>query len=363
MPIKHAIWKVGNSADRLVEGSLASEQILEEMIVSDPRILSDDWMIIGRQEDTGRGGRIDLLGIAPDGTLVLIELKRARTPREVVAQALDYAGWVEELSAERISEIFGRFSGGKNFQTAFEERFNVKVGEDSLNQNHQVVIVASTLDDSTERIVRYLSDREIPINVLFFQVFQLGEEQLLSRTWLVDPAETQLHVASGSQRANQPWNGEFYVSFGHGAERDWGEAQEFGFISAGGGNWYTRTLNLLNVGDRIWVNIPSEGYVGVGRVRGLRTAATDFTLTVEGNQVPALDVLKAGHYHRSLAGNPDEAEYFVPVTWIQTVPFQQRYSEPGLFGNQNTICQPTAEKWRHTIERLKARFSKWDDKT
>jgi len=45
-------------------------------------------MLIGRQEETGHGGRIDLLGIAPDGTLVLIEVKRSRTPREVVAQAL-----------------------------------------------------------------------------------------------------------------------------------------------------------------------------------------------------------------------------------------------------------------------------------
>ena len=52
-------------------------------------------MIIGRQEDTGFGGRIDLLAIAPDGTLILIELKRGRTPREVVAQAIDYATWLE----------------------------------------------------------------------------------------------------------------------------------------------------------------------------------------------------------------------------------------------------------------------------
>jgi len=40
------------------------------------------------------GGRIDLLAIAPDGALVIIEIKRGRTPREVVAQALDYAGCV-----------------------------------------------------------------------------------------------------------------------------------------------------------------------------------------------------------------------------------------------------------------------------
>jgi type I restriction enzyme, R subunit len=28
-------------------------------------------------------------------------------------------------------------------------------------------------------------------------------------------------------------------------------------------------------------------------------------------------------------------------------------------GNQNTVCQPTTPKWRHTIERLKAHFPKW----
>jgi RecB family endonuclease NucS len=75
MPVKHAIWKVGSPPQRLSEVSLETEQVLEDMIVSDPRILSEDWMLIGRQEETGHGGRIDLLGIAPDGTLVLIELK------------------------------------------------------------------------------------------------------------------------------------------------------------------------------------------------------------------------------------------------------------------------------------------------
>src|SRR5271157_3225996 len=94
MPIRHAIWRVAPKPDPLAESSLAKEQLLEDMIVAAPPILSDEWMLIGRQEDTGYGGRIDLLAIAPDGSLVLIELKRDRTPREVVAQALDYASWV-----------------------------------------------------------------------------------------------------------------------------------------------------------------------------------------------------------------------------------------------------------------------------
>lgn len=37
-------------------------------------------------------------------------------------------------------------------------------------------------------------------------------------------------------------------------------------VCAGGGSWYSRTLGLLEPGARVWVNVPSKGYVGVGRV-------------------------------------------------------------------------------------------------
>src|SRR5260370_23273709 len=103
MPIRHAIWRVADQPEQLAESSLNDEQLLEEMIVADPRILSDEWMLIARQENTGHGGRIDLVAIAPDGSLVLIELKRDRTPRECVAQALDYAAWVEKLQPDEVT--------------------------------------------------------------------------------------------------------------------------------------------------------------------------------------------------------------------------------------------------------------------
>ena len=61
MPIRTAIWKVGQQPQPLAETSLASERLLEDMILAAPRILSTEWMLIGRQEDTGFGGRIDLL--------------------------------------------------------------------------------------------------------------------------------------------------------------------------------------------------------------------------------------------------------------------------------------------------------------
>jgi uncharacterized protein YeaO (DUF488 family) len=174
MPIHHAIWRIGTDPSPLTTVRLPSEQVLEDMIVRDPRILSSEWMLIGRQEVTGHGGRIDLLAIAPDASLVLIELKRDRTPRDVVAQALDYASWVKQLTPDRLAQIYQRFSGGESLDDAFKRRFGVVLDEETLNQSHQILIVASELDPSTERIIGYLNSSSIAINVLFFQVFVSG---------------------------------------------------------------------------------------------------------------------------------------------------------------------------------------------
>ena len=116
----------------------------------------------------------------------------------------------------------------------------------------------------TERIVGYLNERDIPINVIFFQVFQHGEHQLLSRTWLIDPGETQANAAVGKSQVGEkePWNGEYYVSFGDATSRSWEDARKYGYISAGGGTWYSQTLKMLSPGDRVWVNIPREGLCG-----------------------------------------------------------------------------------------------------
>lgn len=360
MPIRTAVWKVGPEPQLLTESSLASEHLLEDMIVAAPRILSDEWMLIGRQEDTGFGGRIDLLAIAPDGSLVLIELKRDRTPRDVVAQALDYASWVEKLRAEDIAAIYSRFASGRSLSQDFRQRFGQELDEDGLNRNHQMIIVAASLDASTERIVAYLSERDIPINVLCFQVFTSGHEQFLSRAWLLDPVRTQVSAAATPDNVNEPWNGEFYCSYGHGESRSWADAVEFGFICGGGGAWYSRTLQLLNPGDRVWVRVPSVGFVGVGRVTSRSAPASSFTVNTPEGERSVLDVAKNGSYHREFSNDPERCEYFVAIQWLQTVPLEHAIQEIGLFGNQNTICKPTTAKWRATVERLKEKFPDHD---
>lgn len=210
----------------------------------------------------------------------------------------------------------GKFSVNRNLADDFRSRFGQELDEDSLNQSHQIVIVAESLDASTERIVDYLNERDIPINVLCFQTFAHGNEQLLSRSWLLDPVRTQTSVSPGGDGHREPWNGEFYVSFGHDISRFWSDAAEYGFVSAGGGAWYSKTLQLLNPGDWIWVKVPGAGFVGVGRVTGVAQPAADFEVETREGRVPVLEAAKRGTYQREHIGDSERCEYFVPVQWL-----------------------------------------------
>lgn len=361
MPIETAIWRVGEKPTKLDVSSLVSERELEDMIVASPKMLSDEWMLIGRQERTSGGGIVDLLAIAPDGSLVLIELKRHRTPREVVAQALDYAWWVEELEADDIAAIYSRFAPNADLAEDFATYFGAQLDEDSLNETHQIVIVAAQLDDSSERIVSYLNDRAIAINVLFFQVFELEGQKLLSRTWLLDPDETQAASAPASRhckdRDREPWNGEFYANFGHSESRDWAEGQKYGFISAGGGSWYSKPLKMLKPGERVWVKAPGYGFVGVGEVTGPRQSIMDLSVECEDGAVHTHEHLSGGNYHREHIDDPDKMEYFVPIKWLYTVSLDDAANGVGMFGNQGTVCRPTTPSWRTTVERLKQQWN------
>jgi len=356
MAIEHAIWKVGAKPERLQTAILDSEKALEDMIHADVSILSERWMLIGRQVNTTFGGYIDLLAIDADGSLIIIELKKDKAPRAVIAQAIDYASWVKKLSPEKIADIYAKFSNGGSLDQAYANKFDSKLEEGDLNQTHQMLVVAAELDSSTERIVSYLSSyMDIPINVLFFKVFKDGDNTYLSRTWMIDPVETQ-EKASSNTGSKAPWNSEFYVSFSHGGDCDWEDARQYGFISGGGGSWYNKTLFMLNEGDRVWVNIPKTGYVGVGIVTAPAIRLRDFEVEIDGQQQKFIDVGKA-NYHRQYLDDEENSEYMVPVKWTVSVPIKDAVFEVGFFGNQNTVARATTTKWPHTIERLKKRWN------
>jgi hypothetical protein len=354
VPVEFGLWRVDGEVRKVPFAKLGDESRLEAILERDVSILGLDVMVIGRQVPTSYGKRIDLLAVDAGGDLYAIELKRDRTPREVVAQLLDYGSWVKDLGHEDISALFSEHHEGARLERGFENRFG-DVLPDALNQEHHLVIVASELDNSTERIVLYLSGEfSVPVSVLFFRYYSDSGREYLARTWLNDPAVADASAAKqGKAKAREPWNGQdFYVTCGEGPHRNWDDEIRYGYISSGGGKKYTSPLNQLFVGCRVFVYIPGTGYVGVGTVTETAQPVTEFMVEVDGERKGLLDApLKAPSLTEYT--QPDNMEYAVRVEWIRTLPRDKAIKEKGMFANQNSAC-----KLRNsfTLERLTERF-------
>jgi hypothetical protein len=136
-------WIVGadHTPQRLPDATPQLEAHLETWIDRVPDALDDDFLPIGRQVQTRWGTYIDLLGIDSKGDLVVCELKRGRTPRETVAQAIEYAAWSSTLSYDAVTELAAvRYGSRELFAEAFRGRFGQELPK-TLNPHFSPYVV------------------------------------------------------------------------------------------------------------------------------------------------------------------------------------------------------------------------------
>lgn len=195
------LWKIENGIlQEIVKTKLDLEEKLEEWIASDISTISPNLLVIGRQVPTDFGGAIDLLGMEEDGDIVIIELKRDKTPRDITAQVLDYASWVKDLTAAQIKDIADKYLKGVSFEEAYQRKFNHDL-PDSVNEQHKMFIIGSEIDSSSRRIINYLSKNYgVDINAITFNYFKDKNCEFIARTFLIEPA-TQI-VKQGTRLRN-----------------------------------------------------------------------------------------------------------------------------------------------------------------
>jgi hypothetical protein len=352
MAILQTLWKMSNGIVEIKESKLNLEKELEEALETNIEILNKSWLIIGRQVITNFGKYMDLLAIDANGSIIILELKRDKTPRDVIAQALEYASYINTLNSADVIEIYNNYNekylkNNLSLDQAFQTKFKTKLDEENINNSHKIIVVATELDSGTERIISYLDNSNIPLYIVFFKIFEINNEKYINQAWIKDPNEEIGNSSKNDEK--EPWNGEYYVSY----NRDWNDAVKYGFISGGGGAWYSRTLSLLNKNDRVWVKNPEFGYLGVGLVEDTMHKAKDVIFENDGKKDNIYNLPHEGDYNETNMNDDDMAEYIVKIKWIKTVDIKKAFTEVGFFGNQNTVCRPTSKKWNHTIERLK----------
>ena len=259
---------------------------------------------------------------------------------------------MQNLSYDEIKNIFEDKSD-KLFEEAFEEKFGDPPPEE-INQEHDMLIVCSELDNESERILNYLSaNYNVPINVVFFRFFKESGAEFISRSWLISPEEVEEKAAKvGSQNKRESWNGKDFVVNIDSSEdgtSSWEDCIKFGFISAGGGKWYSRSLNVLQPGKRVFAMIPKKGYVGVGIVTTESVPIKEFKIFYDDQEQSIINVPLKCEGLKVNADNQELSEYLVGIEWLKTKKIDDAYWVKGLRANQNSAFKL---RNKFTLEKL-----------
>ena len=187
---KIKLWSVESSGSRKATAvadidTTETEQQLEDLLVNSPDLLMDNLTLVGRQLPT-EGGPLDLLGVDAEGRLVLFELKRGTLTRDAVAQALDYASDLAVLGEDKFARLIDEHSGQngiearEGFADWYQQEFQNEIGS-LLTNPPKIVLVGLGADERARRIVNFLAQRGIEIQLLTFHGFTHEGKLFLAR--------------------------------------------------------------------------------------------------------------------------------------------------------------------------------------
>lgn len=180
------------------------EKALEDWIESNPHLVleGENLAVFARQPRTTFDKYLDLLAVDETGATVIIELKRGETPRDVLAQTLEYAAWVDNLSADQLNELARDYAQKRAVAandlaaiyrlTFAKDEEDVSEGEApvtervTFNNRQRLVIVAERISNEVEQTLRYLRTRfGADVYGVQFSVHKAGNDIIIETTTIV----------------------------------------------------------------------------------------------------------------------------------------------------------------------------------
>ena len=170
-----------------------NENYLHRLIEENPQIIlkeitENDVVTLASHLKLPSGGELDLLLVDSAGNLILVELKKGKGHREAIAQLLDYASDLQQMSE---SELFN--SANVKFQSieGIHRHFYVDDEEFSYNDfkrnflesltnpnKIQLLLVSYTIGDDTLRLAEWLRKFGIKIFCVEFEYFKSENKEI-----------------------------------------------------------------------------------------------------------------------------------------------------------------------------------------
>lgn len=170
----------------LAQNGRKEKDDLEKWLKTNPKILGDNILVFGEQVWT-KSGPLDYLGIDNDGNIVIVELKRDKLARDVLAQAIDYASDVANWDIEKLNEICLSFSGNSLEDYITDHFENIELDDLVINKAQRLLLVGFSIDEALSRMIEWLSSKyDVGINAIILNYVKTSSgNELLSRTVII----------------------------------------------------------------------------------------------------------------------------------------------------------------------------------
>ncbi|TWB45489.1 PDDEXK family nuclease [Nitrospirillum pindoramense] len=132
---------------------------------------------LGMEIQTKHGLSIDNLFLDGNGTLVAVEMKRGRAPRDVIAQILEYASFIKGLEWDAVDQLSHKIHG-RPAEQAFGSFFGRPLSK-AGNPTFRLVVAAESFDARVFESAVLLINTGMPLALMTFTYFRVGSAEVL----------------------------------------------------------------------------------------------------------------------------------------------------------------------------------------
>ena len=128
-----------------------------------------------------------MLGIDSSGKTVIVELKRGRTPRETIAQLLEYASFVESLDYEQLNMIFREYSDEDTELDDYCKEYFSDSEEDNVSWNKAsvLIVVGQLISREVKQVAFFLRRKGLDVRCAEFKYFQSDTSRIITCDYVV----------------------------------------------------------------------------------------------------------------------------------------------------------------------------------
>ncbi|HEJ7339325.1 TPA: DUF4268 domain-containing protein [Klebsiella oxytoca] len=188
---------------------------LQEWLAKHPQALtrnSDDELLIIQKEFAGFDDtkeRLDLLAIDKDGNLVIIENKLDDSGRDVVWQALKYAGYCANLRKEHIVEIFQRYLDqnepeetrpAADVLAEFLEHDSLEEVQINQNRSQRIMMVAANFRKEATNTALWLMQFNIRVQCFKVTPYRYGNDVFIDIKQVIPTPEAESYMIGMAQK-------------------------------------------------------------------------------------------------------------------------------------------------------------------